>query len=355
MKTFFSTSQTVDVSRIPQDGWWIENTTEHVSKGTALGDDFTQNIYTPSKDGLIARYDRETDTWSDEIEDMSDKKFYSIHGQPFVIGVPDGEFPEGAVMDAPPEHNQNEQTVLYRDGQWKVYDIQIGKAFYDEHGVEYMISDYNFDLPENCTFEPKPLFDAGFNYKLVGGEWLKVEDHRGETVWHKETGSASVIDELGEIPEEFTTLEHVPYSTWDELENLWVISEEAEQQRIADLIADSILVIDGAAAAAAGKWTRFTEEYQVREAAALEFKAAEYTGECSLYISSFADAAGMEYQAATDLILKQANDLRDLQSKIAAQRMSKNKLKQPGLTFEDITALRDEIVLNIKTLGDSYD
>lgn len=68
MTLFFAQSQTVHVSRITSDGWWIENTTEHVSKGTALGNDFTQTLYTPSRDGMIARYDRATGTWSDELK-----------------------------------------------------------------------------------------------------------------------------------------------------------------------------------------------------------------------------------------------------------------------------------------------
>ncbi len=116
-----------------------------------------------------------------------------------------------------------------------------------------------------------------------------------------------------------------------------------------------IASIDDAAAAEAMKWTRFAEEYKEREAAAIAYKEAGYTGDVSIYITSFSEPAGITNQAAADLILKQADDLRSLQSQLAAERMRKYELKQPDLTLDDIAALRDEIVANIRALGESYE
>ncbi len=113
--------------------------------------------------------------------------------------------------------------------------------------------------------------------------------------------------------------------------------------------------IDEAAATATSKWTRFTEEYKEREAAATSFKESGYEGEPSIYVTSFAHSAGMDYQTATDLILKQASDLRALQAALAVERMRKYELRQPDLTLEEINALRSEIVQNIEALGDSYE
>ena len=124
MTKFFKKSQIVDVSRITPDGWWVENTKEHVAKGTALGSDFTEHIYTPSKDGMIARYEREADSWSDEIEDMTWREYWGENGQPFVIGEPDGDYPEWAIKQEPPEFNPETETVHYsKDTGWKVYPI----------------------------------------------------------------------------------------------------------------------------------------------------------------------------------------------------------------------------------------
>ena len=65
----------------------------------------------------------------------------------------------------------------------------------------------------------------------------------------------------------------------------------------------------------------FSEEYKERESAALAFKEANFTGEVSIYISSFATVAGLDNKIiATLLILKQAEGLRTLQEQLAVQR-----------------------------------
>ncbi len=229
MTIFFDESKSVDVSRISQDGWWIENTTEHVSKGTALGDDFTQNIYTPSENGLIARYDREADAWSDEIEDMSGKKFYSIYGQPFVIGVPDGEFPEGAITEEPPEYDPEKQTVLYEEEVWAVYDIKIGELYYDEFGVESIVSDFNFELPDGCTWIAPPITDKGFAVQLINGEWVQVKDNKGKVSYSIETKESVIIDYLGEVKEGYTlSAPSSIYDVWNIANEAWEVDIEAK-------------------------------------------------------------------------------------------------------------------------------
>ncbi len=124
---------------------------------------------------------------------------------------------------------------------------------------------------------------------------------------------------------------------------------------IEDIRLSSIRQIDDESATVTKKWTRFTEEYKEREAAAIAYKEAGYTGDASIYITSFSEPAGITNQEATDLILKQANDLRALQSQLAAERMRKYELKQPDLTLDDIATSRDEIIANIRTLGESYE
>lgn len=115
MSEFFSKSQTVVVSQMTATGWWIRNTQEHVAKGTALGDDFTQDIYTPSEAGKTARYDRELRAWLPEIDDMTLKPYFDKNGKGYVIGAPDGDYPEWAIKDAPPAYDRETQTVLHGD------------------------------------------------------------------------------------------------------------------------------------------------------------------------------------------------------------------------------------------------
>ncbi|MGL4221057.1 MAG: hypothetical protein ACRCSS_10580, partial [Shewanella sp.] len=215
-QVFFSENQTVKVSRITSDGWWVENTTEHVVKGTALGKDFTLNIYTPSSKDKIARYDRKTDTWADEIQNRTWDEYFNQYGQRFIIGEPDGDFPDWAIVEMPPEHDTQTHTVLYKDEQWHVHDILIGHSFYDEYGYEFKVSDYNFELPEKHTFiaPPEPLSEQ-YSPKLIDGQWQQLIDHRGKMAYaiNRDDGSY-VIEELGELPATHTLIEPDLYDSW---------------------------------------------------------------------------------------------------------------------------------------------
>ncbi|NAW98960.1 MULTISPECIES: hypothetical protein [unclassified Vibrio] len=221
METFFSTSKTVNVSRMTRDGWWIENTVEHVVKGTALGSDFTQNIYTPSTPSMIARYDRELDAWSDEIEDMTWKEYYNENGQRFVVGSPNGQYPESAILLAPPEYDADIQTVLYQNEQWVIYDILIGQKFYDEYGQQFIVSDYNFELPDKHTWEEPLQAEDGYAVKLINGQWQSFIDHRNKVAYAKDRDEDEnyLIEELGELPETHTLIEPELYDSW--LDGIW--------------------------------------------------------------------------------------------------------------------------------------
>ncbi|WED29881.1 hypothetical protein L3V77_20970 [Vibrio sp. DW001] len=221
MTTFFSTSQTVSVSRLSEEGWWIENTSEHVAKGTALGEGFTVNVYTPSEQGMIGRYDKQTDSW-DEIENQALKAFWNEVGQGFVIGVPDGDYPEGAIKEAPPEFDTSNETVLHKDGAWKIYDIEIGKTFYDAEGNEFVVSDFNFDLPDNHSFDAPPKTEQGFAVRLVDNEWIQIIDHREKTIFDQtDCTQSKEVTELGDIPQGWTLDE--PATQFDEwTDGIWV-------------------------------------------------------------------------------------------------------------------------------------
>lgn len=81
--------------------------------------------------------------------------------------------------------------------------------------------------------------------------------------------------------------------------------------------------IDEAVAGIYGRFTRFAIEYQEREAQAQAFKDAGYTGPVPAMVDQFATPAGMQAQAATELILAQAANLRTAQAALSALRMRK--------------------------------
>ncbi|HHE9946386.1 hypothetical protein [Haemophilus influenzae] len=134
--------------------------------------------------------------------------------------------------------------------------------------------------------------------------------------------------------------------------NSWVIDEEKQTEIKRELIKRLVDSIDDTAASISAKWTRFAEEYKERESAALAFKEANFTGEVSIYISSFATVAGLDNKSATLLILKQAEGLRTLQEQLAVQRMRKYELKHEELSEEKLQQIHNDIIRKMKALAE---
>lgn len=109
--------------------------------------------------------------------------------------------------------------------------------------------------------------------------------------------------------------------------------------------------IDEAVAAIYGRFTRFALEYQEREAQAQAFKDAAYTGEAPPRVAEFSTPAGMTAQAATDLILAQAANLRTTQGELSALRMRKYEVLRAE-TDEAARAIAAGILAQIALVGE---
>ena len=135
--------------------------------------------------------------------------------------------------------------------------------------------------------------------------------------------------------------------------NSWVIDEEKQTEVKRELIKRLVDSIDDTAANISSRWIRFAEEYKEREAAAIAFKEANFAGEVSVYISSFATVAGLDNQSASLLILQQAERLRALQQQLAVQRMRKYELKHEALSDEELKNIHDDIVSKMRQLAEA--
>jgi len=112
---------------------------------------------------------------------------------------------------------------------------------------------------------------------------------------------------------------------------------------LADLKAALVRSVDDGISGIYAAFTRFAMEYEAREAAALAFKAAGYEGYPGVWVQSFADAAGLPANTATDMILIQAVALRNLLSTLAALRMRKYEIKAAG-DIAAAQAVHDQIL-----------
>jgi hypothetical protein len=104
--------------------------------------------------------------------------------------------------------------------------------------------------------------------------------------------------------------------------------------------------VDDAVEARIAKSTRFSLAYQQREAAAIAYKDAGYTGDPTDWIKRFADNTGMPYKDAADLILTQAAGLRGALKSLEDLRMDKYLIKSAG-TDADASTIFNQIISNI--------
>lgn len=134
----------------------------------------------------------------------------------------------------------------------------------------------------------------------------------------------------------------------------WEISAEKQTALLAETQTRLVANIDEHAAKIYSTWTRFESEYRERQAAAEAYKSSNYQGECSRYITDFAQRAGLDNKTATNLIFTQAAGLEKLQVELANQRMRKYELKAPGLTLEQMQVTYDDIVKQMSALMEAY-
>ncbi len=174
-------------------------------------------------------------------------------------------------------------------------------------------------------------------------QFVHITDHTFET----ENGEIEVTNQT--VP--------INHRLWFEyrMDKLAETGEIEEYQEPQPTLVELIDSIDTTASTITTKWTRFSEEYAQREKAAQEFKAADYKGEASLYITSFSEAASITNKQATELILSQAEKLRDAQTALGALRMRKFELKQPDLTAEQMQQIHDDIISKMQAIAASYD
>ena len=206
-----------------------------------------------------------------------------------------------------------------------------------------------FNLKTN-TFSP--VYDELNIESLSDGIYL-IEDERiingisesitnGGEVWME----GGKICYSGKAPSEF----HVFNTTIKSFE----LSKEKQSELLANTQTRLIANIDEHAAAIYSTWTRFESEYRERQAAAEAFKDANYEGECSRYISDFAQRAKLDNKTATNLILTQAAGLEKLQIELANQRMRKYELQAPNLTLEQLQSIHDDIIKQMDNLMEAY-
>jgi len=84
--------------------------------------------------------------------------------------------------------------------------------------------------------------------------------------------------------------------------------------------------VDDAVASVYSVFTRFSQEYLMREQAAQAYVNSNYTIAPTIWVTSFATPANVSPQLAAQTILAQANQLNSALAALAAQRMRKYEI-----------------------------
>lgn len=178
--------------------------------------------------------------------------------------------------------------------------------------------------------------------------WIEVSDEEIDGISASITGGGAVWAENGKIK----CSGKAP--SFNMATKSFELSEEKQTALLAETQTRLIANIDEHAAKIYSTWTRFESEYRERQAAAEAFKAANYEGDCSRYISDFAQRARLDNKTAANLILTQAAGLEKLQVELANQRMRKYEIKAPNLTLEQLQSIHDDIIKQMDNLMEAY-
>ena len=198
---------------------------------------------------------------------------------------------------------------------------------------------------ETSTFAPDYLVTDNQN-------WIEVSDEEIDGISASITGGGAVWLESGKV--KYSGKAPSEFHEFDNVTKQFVLSKTKQAEFTKDTQTRLINNIDVHAASIYSTWMRFESEYRERQTAAEAYKSAGYQGECSRYITDFAKRAGLNNQAATDLILVQAAGLEKLQMELANQRMRKYELKAPNLTLEQLQSIYDDIIKQMDHLMEAY-
>lgn len=108
--------------------------------------------------------------------------------------------------------------------------------------------------------------------------------------------------------------------------------------------------VDDLIASIYSNFTRFQQEYLLRQSAAQAFKDANYQGDPGVWITAFASSIGITVKQAADTILSQSANLNSALLALGALRMRKYEIGN-ALDSASAQAIYNDIVTKIKQVA----
>jgi len=129
-------------------------------------------------------------------------------------------------------------------GTLMVYNFDAVSGEFTGSNDEYLAQ--GVGLPANACITAPPAAEAGSVALFHNGSWQVIADHRGETVYSTNDGSAVLISAPGDYPADTTPIN--PATAWDKWDGEKWVTDPAEEkaaavketkERQAELIAEA--------------------------------------------------------------------------------------------------------------------
>lgn len=112
-------------------------------------------------------------------------------------------------------------------GTLTVYNFDAVSGEFTGSNDEYLAQ--GVGLPANACITAPPAAEAGSVALYLNGSWQVIADHRGETVYSVNDGSAVLITVPGDYPADTTPLK--PATIWDKWDGeKWVTDTDAQRK-----------------------------------------------------------------------------------------------------------------------------
>lgn len=114
-------------------------------------------------------------------------------------------------------------------GTLTVYNYDAVSGEFTGSNDEYLAQ--GVGLPANACITAPPAAEAGSVALYLNGSWQAIADHRGETVYSFDDGSAIIIRAPGDYPADTTPIK--PATAWDKWDGeKWVTDTDAQRDAI---------------------------------------------------------------------------------------------------------------------------
>ncbi|MBP1034371.1 tail fiber assembly protein [Serratia fonticola] len=226
--TFSSSPQVIWLYQYDVDGAFIGSVFMHVPANMGLPAN-TTNIPCKPEPGETGVFNGE---YWEYVKDIRGTQYWNIHGNGFVISSLQESLPEWAVIHAPPEKKPG-CVLLFNEDSWIQIVDRTGQAFYESNGSKHIVPDAYYTLPEGCTFIAPPDDRPSFATQWNGSEWVYVKDLRGQVAYSTATKEATVITEVGPLPDGYTLRVPGRFDEWDG--KAWVKNDATELAYIIEL------------------------------------------------------------------------------------------------------------------------